>query len=49
MKCPRNGICVEGIPYVSDIDNLPINSALAAQAWRIGDPQSDYIHPAHRT
>jgi hypothetical protein len=49
MKCPRNGICVEGIPYVSDIDNLPINTAIAAQAWRIGDPQSDYIHPAHRT
>lgn len=47
--CPRNGIIVEGVPYVSDIDNLPIETALAAQAWRIGDPQSEYIHPPKRT
>jgi hypothetical protein len=37
--CPRNGIIVEGVPRISDIDGLPINTALAAQAWRIGDPQ----------
>ena len=48
-RCPRNGIIVEGVPYVSDIDNLPIDTAIAAQAWRIGDPQSEYIHPSHRT
>jgi hypothetical protein len=47
--CPRNGIIVEGVPRVSDIDGLPINTALAAQAWRIGDPQSEYCHPPQRT
>lgn len=47
--CPRNGIIIEGVPYVSDIDRLPIDTALAAQAWRIGDPQSDYQHPPRRT
>lgn len=48
-RCPRNGIIVEGVPYVSDIDGKPIETALAAQAWRIGDPQSEYIHPDTRT
>ena len=48
-RCPRNGVIVEGVPYTSDIDGLPINTALAAQAWRIGDPQSEYEHPATRT
>ena len=48
-KCPRNGIVVEGVPYISDIDGLPIDTALAAQAWRIGDPQSEYTHPPQRT
>ena len=48
-RCPRNGIIVEGVPYESDIDGLPINTALAAQAWRIGDAQSEYIHPEKRT
>ena len=47
--CPRNGTIVEGVPYVSDIDNLPIDTAIAAQAWRIGDPQSEYAHPPART
>ena len=47
--CPRNGIIVEGVPRVSDIDGLPIDTALAAQAWRIGDPQSEYQHPTRRT
>ena len=47
--CPRNGIIVEGVPRVSDIDNLPIQTALHAQAWRIGDPLSEYQHPARRT
>jgi hypothetical protein len=47
--CPRNGLIVEGVPRVSDIDGLPIETALAAQAWRIGDPQSEYTHPPRRT
>ena len=48
-KCPRNGTICEGVPEVSDIDNLPIDTAVAAQAWRIGDPQSEYEHPQRRT
>ena len=48
-KCPRNGVIVEGVPRVSDIDNLPINTVIAAQAWRVGDPQSEYEHPPTRT
>ncbi|MDE2436465.1 MAG: hypothetical protein KGM49_09410 [Sphingomonadales bacterium] len=48
-ECPRNGIICEGVPLVSDIDGLPINTALAAQAWRVGDPQSEYCHPPVRT
>ena len=47
--CPRNGIIVEGVPRMSDIDGLPIETALAAQAWRVGDPLSEYEHPAIRT
>jgi hypothetical protein len=47
--CPRNGTICEGVPYESDIDNLPINTAIAAQAWRDSLPQSEYIHPAVRT
>ena len=47
--CPRNGVIVEGVPYVSDVDGLPIETAIAAQAWRIGDPQSEYQHPPRRT
>ncbi|QCM05138.1 hypothetical protein CFBP6626_07575 [Agrobacterium tumefaciens] len=48
-ECPRNGVIVEGVPRISDIDGLPIDTALAAQAWRIGDPQSEYMHPPRRT
>jgi len=48
-QCPRNGIIVEGVPRISDIDNLPINTVIAAQAWRVGDPQSEYEHPPVRT
>jgi len=48
-KCPRNGTICEGVPRKSDIDGLPIETALAAQAWRIGDPQSEYIHPTQRS
>jgi len=48
-ECPRNGIICEGVPRVSDIDGLPIETALHAQAWRIGDPLSEYQHPLVRT
>ncbi len=48
-RCPRNGIIVEAVPRVSDIDGLPIDTTVAAQAWRIGDPQSEYQHPPIRT
>ena len=47
--CPRNGEIFEGVPHVSDVDGLPIETALAAQAWRVGDPQAEYIHPTSRT
>ena len=48
-ECPRNGIICEGVPRISDIDGLPIETALHAQAWRIGDPLSEYQHPLVRT
>jgi hypothetical protein len=48
-RCPRNGLIVEGVPRTSDIDGLPIETALAAQAWRIGDPQNEFIQPEIRT
>ena len=47
--CPRNGTIVEGVPRVSDIDNQPINTVIAAQAWRDGLPASEYSHPLYRT
>ena len=48
-KCPRNKQIFEGIPRVSDIDGLPIETVLHAQAWRVGDPLSEYVHPEVRT
>lgn len=47
--CPRNGTICEGVPRVSDIDGLPINTAIAAQAWRDCLPASEYTHPTLRT
>lgn len=47
--CPRNGTICEGVPRVSDIDGLPINTAVAAQAWRDGFAACDYQHPPIRT
>lgn len=46
---PRNGLICEGVPHVSDIDGLPIETAIAAQAWRIGDPASEFEIPPVRT
>jgi hypothetical protein len=47
-QCPRNGLICEGVPYTSDIDGLPIETALAAQAWRIGDSAAAFIQPEKR-
>jgi len=47
--CPRNGTIVEGVPRQSDVDGLPITTAIAAQAWRDGIPASEYQHPLMRT
>lgn len=47
-QCPRNGVIIEGVPHVDDF-GLPINSALRAQAWRIGLHPSEYYHPEIRT
>lgn len=47
--CPRNGAICEGIPHISDIDGKPIETALAAQAWRVGLIPSEYRHPPRRT
>lgn len=47
--CPRNGTIVEGVPRVSDIDNKPIDTVMAAQAWRAGKPKAEYQHPLYRT
>lgn len=48
-ECPRNGTIMEGVPRVSDIDGLPITTALAAQAYRLGDAQADYQSSPRRT
>jgi hypothetical protein len=48
-KCPRNGCIAEGIPRISDIDGKPIETALQAQAWRVGLTESEYRHPERRT
>ena len=48
-ECPRNGTICEGVPRMSDVDNLPIETAIAAQAWRDCLPQSEYSHAKIRT
>lgn len=51
-RCPRNGLIVEGVPRISDIDGLPIDTAIAAQAWRRGWPKSrmdGVLTPPRRT
>ena len=47
-ECPRNGTICEGVPFVDDF-GLPINTALHAQAWRVGLHPSEYLHPEVRT
>ena len=48
-QCPRNGMICEGVPYVSDIDGLPIETAIAAQAWRLGDAAAEFQISPKRT
>lgn len=47
--CPRNGMIAEMVPERSDIDRRSILTARAAQAWRIGLSEEDYVHPPRRT
>ena len=47
-ECPRNGTIVEGVPRHDDA-GLPIETALHAQAWRVGLHPSEYRHPEVRT
>lgn len=47
--CPRNGLIVEGVPRVSDIDGKPIDTVRAAQAWRVGLTPSEFRFPERRT
>jgi hypothetical protein len=46
--CPRNGLIVEGVPYIDDYGE-EIKTALHAQAWRVGDRLSEYLPPEVRT
>jgi len=43
--CPRNGLIVEGVPRVSDIDGKPINTVKAAQAWSFGMAEAEFTYP----
>ena len=43
--CPRNGLIVEGVPKVSDIDNKPLNTVKAAQAWSFGMTEAEFEYP----
>lgn len=45
--CKRNGLIVEGVPKISDIDGNPIKTVRAAQAWSFGKAEADFIYPDH--
>jgi hypothetical protein len=48
--CPRNGPVFLGVPHKNPFDeNRPIKSAVAAQAFLAGLPESAYQHPPIRT
>ena len=47
--CVRNGPIVEGVPRTSDIDGRPIETAMQAQAWRVGLTPAEYRHPIQRS
>ena len=44
-ECPRNGTIMEPV-NASEMDELTV---LAAQAWRVGIPASEFIYPTVRT
>ena len=48
-ECPRNGTIVEGVPRVNELDGSPINTVLAAQAWRVLETPATFEYPATRT
>lgn len=41
-QCPYDGPVFEVVPRISDIDGLPIETAIAAQAWRSNCAQAEY-------
>jgi hypothetical protein len=45
--CPRNGLICEGVPRVSDIDGMPINTVKAAQAWSFGMAETEFEYPEY--
>lgn len=47
--CPRNGPVFLGIAPVNPVDNLPVTTAVAAQAFLARLPASAYQHPPIRT
>lgn len=46
--CPRNGEIMEGVPHIDDF-GVPIETAIHAQAWRVGLHESEYRVPEVRT
>ncbi|MEM9599439.1 MAG: DUF6745 domain-containing protein [Pseudomonadota bacterium] len=47
--CPRNGTIMEAVPPVSDINGQPIETVLAAQAWRVRMTPDQFTYPSIRT
>lgn len=43
--CPRNGLIVEGVPRVSDVDKKPIRTVRQAQAWSFGVAEAEFEYP----
>lgn len=43
--CKRNGLIVEGVPRISDIDGKPIETVRAAQAWSFGCREDEFTYP----
>jgi hypothetical protein len=48
-ECPRNGTIVEGVPRINELDNSPINTVRAAQAWRVYETEDTFDWPGKRT
>ena len=48
-ECPLNGTIVEGVPRRNEIDGSPIDTGLAAQAWRVFETPATFSYPETRT